>query len=80
MCLWPLNIATGETLLLAAIQMVKTLKIPDTSVSFYIDEGHIEVVDLHTIQCVVGRVRDTEHNFWGIIDQSGPLTETTFTD
>lgn len=75
-----LNIANGETLLLAAIQTIKTLKMPETLIPFYRDEGHVEVVDLNTIQCVVGRVRDAQRDCWGIIDRSGPLAEATFTD
>lgn len=75
-----LNISNGETLLLAAIQTVKTVKMPGTSIPFYERQGLIEVVDLNTIQCLVGQVQDTQRHHWGIIDRSGPLAEATFVD
>ena len=75
-----LDITNEETLLLAAIRTTKAFKVPNSTLPFYRDEGLIEVVDLNTIQCVVGRVWDDERRCWGIVDRSGPLAEATFID
>ena len=36
------------------------------------------VIDLRTVECVVGRVR--RGNEWGIIDRSGDFARTVFVD
>lgn len=74
------GIANSETVLLAAIQTTKVFKTPGDMLPFYKDQGPVDVVDLNTIQCVVGRVRDGRRGYWGIVDRSGPLAEATFTD
>ena len=38
--------------------------------------GCLEVVDLATIQCSIGRVLDRD--FWVIIDRSGPYAQASF--
>ncbi|KAH9932674.1 Hsp70 protein-domain-containing protein, partial [Amylocystis lapponica] len=52
----------ASTLLLAAIQSVKTQEASDVQQVFYKDDGALDVVDLASIQCVVGRVYDTQRN------------------
>ncbi len=47
-------------------------------IHFYKNLGRVEVVDLTTIQCVVGRVRDRGR--FGIIDRSGTLARPEFVD
>jgi hypothetical protein len=54
------------TIILALIQEVKaTLR---NGIHYYKEFGVNEVVDLNTVQCVVGRVRDRDE--WAIIDRS----------
>jgi hypothetical protein len=61
-----LNLVEPTTLILALIQEVKvTLK---DGIFFYKDFGVEEVVDLKTVQCVVGRVKCRGE--WAIIDRS----------
>ena len=61
-----LNLAEPTTLILALIHEVKaTLR---DGIYYYKDFGVEEVVDLNTVQCVVGRIKDRGE--WGIIDRS----------
>jgi hypothetical protein len=54
------------TVILALIQEVKaTLR---NGIHYYKEFSVNEVVDLNTVQCVVGRVRDRDE--WAIIDRS----------
>ncbi|KAH9924114.1 hypothetical protein B0H21DRAFT_701137 [Amylocystis lapponica] len=78
-----LRTSAPSTLILAAIQTVKTKEAKDISIVFYKEEnkaGPIEVVDLAAIQCLVGRVYDTQRKWWGVIDRSGPLAQAAFID
>lgn len=72
-----LGIERPETLILAAI---KSCKIEQhdrhLDVHLYKDHGRTEVVDITSIQCVVGRVRD--RNRWVIIDRSGSLARAQY--
>lgn len=61
-----LPLAEPTTLILAVIQQVKaTLR---DGLYYYKDFGADEVVDLNTVQCVVGRVKDRGE--WTIVDRS----------
>jgi len=61
-----LNLAEPTTLILALIHKVKaTLR---DGIYYYKDFGIEEVVNLNTVQCVVGRIKDRGE--WGIIDRS----------
>jgi hypothetical protein len=61
-----LNLDEPTTVILALIQEVKaTLR---NGIFYYKNFGVDEVVDLSTLQCVVGRIRDRDE--WAIIDRS----------
>lgn len=45
-------------------------------IHYYKNHGHIDVVKITTIQCVVGRIKD--HGCFAIIDQSGALAHPEF--
>ena len=61
-----LHIAMPTTIILALIKNVKaTLR---DNIYYYKELGVDEVVDLTTVQCVVGRIWDREE--WAIIDRS----------
>lgn len=44
---------------------------------FYVEHRRTEVVDITTIQCLVGRFEDRKE--WVIIDRSGDLARASFT-
>lgn len=48
-------------------------------IHFYSRMGALDIVDITTLQCVVGRVRDTQPGTWGIIDRSGTLARALST-
>jgi len=61
-----LNLDKPTTVIVALIQAVKaTLK---ENIYYYKEFGVEEVVDLETVQCVVGRVKDRGE--WAIVDRS----------
>ena len=61
-----LNLAEPTTVILALIQEVKaTLR---DGIYTFKEFGTDEIVDLKTVQCVVGRVKDRGE--WSIIDRS----------
>jgi hypothetical protein len=61
-----LNLTEPTTVILALIQEAKT-ELKD-GIHFYKEFGAEEVVDLKTVQCVVGRVKNGSE--WAIIDRS----------
>lgn len=61
-----LNIAVPTTIILALIKNVKATL--TDNVYYYKAFGVDEVVDLTTVQCVVGRIWDRDE--WAIIDRS----------
>jgi hypothetical protein len=61
-----LNLDEPTTVIVALIREVKaTLR---NGIYYYKNFGVDEVVDLSTLQCVVGRIRDRDE--WAIIDRS----------
>ena len=69
-----LGLAEPTTLILAVIQEVKA-KLTD-GIYYYKNFGLDEVVDLDTIQCVVGRIQD--RGKWALIDQSNSMTNNVY--
>lgn len=70
------NSDNADKWIYAVIRSVKVDK-PDTfGTVYYTATGGIEVVDLNTIQCVVGRIHIDKH--WAIIDRSGELAQLKF--
>ena len=66
-----LDLPQPTTIILALIQEVKaTLR---DSIYTYKEFGAEEVVDLKTVQCVVGRVKD--RGAWSIVDRSDNVME-----
>ncbi|TDL14430.1 hypothetical protein BD410DRAFT_734083 [Rickenella mellea] len=65
------------TLFLAAIQRAKADIVNIDGMRYYKDMGDVEVVDLASVQCVIGRVK-TPSGLWGIIDRSGPMANAEF--
>lgn len=69
----------AQTLLLAVIH---TCTIENShnalDIHYYKNHGRKEVVDLDTIQCCVGQVKDRGR--FAIVDRSGPLARAVFTE
>lgn len=67
----------GTTLLLALVRPCKTNGLDATeSVTLYRDVLADVVVDLQSVQAVVGRVKSRDQ--WGIVDRSRGLARTVF--
>src|SRR5687767_15166162 len=66
--------AESTTIIMAAIRNCKTIDnigIDGLDFHFYSDTGSMHVIDITSIQALVGRVRD--ENLWAIVDRSGSL-------
>ncbi|KAI8998957.1 hypothetical protein BD414DRAFT_407127 [Trametes punicea] len=71
--------AAPDNLLLGVIQQcVIEERNEDLDIHYYSKMGGVEVVDLTTIQCLVGRIRDRHR--WAIIDRSGSLSRALYVD
>ena len=78
-----LQISNPTTFILACIHRCK-IKTDDpqlTRLDIHLykdgDEKHLDVTDITTVQCLVGRVRDGV-NGWAIIDRSGILARAVY--
>ncbi|RDB22210.1 hypothetical protein Hypma_010657 [Hypsizygus marmoreus] len=72
-----------DTFIFAAIRacvLDGDTQLKDLDIHFYSAVGNLDVVDITSIQCLVGRVKDREPNTWGIIDRSGSLARAIGTD
>ena len=73
-----LKLTKSTTLILAAI---RTCYNPQTKrengIYYYSRDGPLEVVDITCIQCLVGRVKDSDE--WAIVDRSDGSTCPLFT-
>ncbi|KAI0634214.1 hypothetical protein C8Q77DRAFT_1055307 [Trametes polyzona] len=68
----------SEDLLLGVIQRCNIDESePGLDVHYYERMGAVEVVDITTVQCVVGRIHDRGR--WAVIDRSGSLSRALFT-
>jgi hypothetical protein len=70
------GIANPEILILASILTCDIEEKNDLDMHYYKTHGRTEVVDITTVQCLVGRVKD--RGSWTIIDRSGNLARATF--
>ncbi|KAL4244402.1 hypothetical protein ABKN59_010137 [Abortiporus biennis] len=71
--------SSPQTILLAAIRTCRVNKRhKELDIHYYEDLGPLEIVDLNSIQCLVGRICDRKQ--WAIIDRSGALSRAVFVD
>jgi hypothetical protein len=64
-----LKLTEETTLILAVIRACANPQMKgENGIRYYSREGHLEVVDMNCVQCLVGRVKDG--NEWAIIDRS----------
>lgn len=47
-------------------------------IHYYTKQGALEVVDITTVQCLVGRIEDRKR--WAIIDRSGSLSRAIYVE
>jgi hypothetical protein len=76
-----LHLTEPSILILAVIQSLKVETAPDAAGALHyknspVGIGALEVVDLATIQCSIGRVLDCDS--WVIVDRSGPFAQASF--
>jgi hypothetical protein len=71
-----LGISNPGLLILGAILTCNIEEHNDLDMHYYKMHGRTEVVDITTIQCLVGRIQD--RGSWAIIDRSGNLARATF--
>lgn len=51
---------------------------PKLDIHYYSEDGALDVVDISTVQCLVGRVFDRGR--WAIFDRSGSLSRAVYTE
>ncbi|KAI0039304.1 hypothetical protein FA95DRAFT_1585314 [Auriscalpium vulgare] len=76
-----LGTAAAGVISLAVIRQVKAKVRRDggtPSIPMFTQIGPLDVVDLQTVQCVVGRVQDRQE--WALIDRSGSLARPLFSE
>ncbi|KAJ7804467.1 hypothetical protein B0H14DRAFT_2383690, partial [Mycena olivaceomarginata] len=66
-----LDLTKETTLILAAVTECKITAKNDLDMHYYREEGPLQIVDITTLQCVVGRVQTTDKKHWAILDHSG---------
>jgi hypothetical protein len=73
------HLGTDETIvILAAIRncIVDGVGPTGVDIHYYSMEGRLHFVDVSSIQCLVGRVKDGDK--WGIVDRSGSLARAMY--
>jgi hypothetical protein len=70
------GVSKPEVLILGSILTCEIEEKNDMDMHYYKTHGRTEVVDITTVQCLVGRVKD--RGSWTIIDRSGNLARATF--
>jgi hypothetical protein len=48
----------------------------ENNIYYYSREGHLEVIDMACVQCLIGRVKDG--NEWAIVDRSDGCAHPVF--
>jgi hypothetical protein len=70
------------TIILAAIRNCvveeASSQLRNLDIQYYSTDGALHVVDVTSVQCLVGRIRD--RNKWAIIDRSGSLVRALYTE
>ena len=72
-------LVTGTmTLVLAIIRSVEVSYETPLKIPYYKELGRLEAVDMSTVMCIVGHVKD-HCGRWGIVDRSGKSARADFT-
>ncbi|KAJ6559311.1 hypothetical protein B0H10DRAFT_1845888 [Mycena sp. CBHHK59/15] len=70
---WELQLTEETTLILVAIRTCEVNTHNDLDMHYYQKDGRLEVVDMTSVQCLVGRFKTTNGKHWVIVDRSGNL-------
>jgi hypothetical protein len=74
-----LKLESETTLILAAVRTCANPRMKgENDIYYYSREGHLEVIDMSCVQCLVGRVKDG--NEWAIIDRSDRCARPVFVE
>jgi hypothetical protein len=74
-----LGLKQRTALVLAAIRTCANPQMKgENGIYYYTREGHLEVVDVNCVQCLVGRVKDG--NEWAIVDRSESSARPVFAE
>jgi hypothetical protein len=68
-----LGLKKNTTLILAAIHKCNITLHNNLNMHYYQKDGPVEVMDILSAQCLVGRIKTTDKKNWVIIDHSGDL-------
>jgi len=71
-------ITKTTTLVLAIIQSTGVSYETPLKIPYYKELGRLEAVDMNTVMCIVGRVKD-HRGRWAIVDRSGKSARADFT-
>lgn len=75
-----LGLEDPTNLILAAIRTCSDVQTKgrNRDLYYYSQEGHLEVIDMNCVQCLIGRVKD--ENEWAIVDRSQAEARPVFVD
>jgi hypothetical protein len=77
-----LRIDQGSTIILASIRTCildhSVPQLEHLDIKYYSAEGAVHVIDITSLQCLVGRIRDWQR--WAIIDRSGSLARALYVE
>ena len=73
------SVTETTTLVLAIVRSTEVSYETSLKIPYYNDLGRLEAVDMSTVMCVVGRVKD-HRGWWAIIDRSGKSARADFTE
>jgi hypothetical protein len=74
-----LKLESETTLILAAVRTCVNPRMKgENNIYYYSRDGHLEVIDMSCVQCLVGRVKDGSE--WAIIDRSDGCARPVFVE
>ena len=77
MAVTALKLGDNTEIVLAAIRACEISKSHDVlDIHYYMRDGQLDVVDVTSIQALVGRIKDEGQ--WAIVDRSGALARAVF--
>jgi hypothetical protein len=77
-----LGLARAETVVFAVIRKCHIADEDPNGldIHYYEREGALDIVDLNTVQCLVGRIWVSLSKQWAIVDRSGQLARVQWDD
>jgi len=72
-------VTVTTTLVLAMIRSTEVSYETSLMIPYYKELGRLEAVDVGTVMCIVGRVKD-HRGWWAIVDRSGKSARADFTE